>query len=95
MENASLLGELFEFSLEGVYRDPRVSKYLYISATKDTDVLESSAIGGHEKSTDSSLSSSTTCSISCRPSSSKSASHCGDSFLSSHYSQDSMIDNAN
>jgi hypothetical protein len=81
--NASLIAKPSELSPECFYGDSRISKYFDISVAKDKDVLDSNSIVGLERSTDSSLSSSTTYSVSSRPSSREFASHYGDSFGSS------------
>ena len=79
--------ELFPTCFKG---NARISKYLDISAAKDADVLESSLVGGNQRSSDSSLSSSTTCSVSNRPSILKSTSDYEDLSECSHFSNDSV-----
>ena len=90
MANASLIAKPSKLFPKCFYGDSRISKYFDISVAKDKDVLDSSSIVGLERSTDSSLSSLTTYSISSRPSIRKSASHCGDSFGSSQCCQGNM-----
>jgi hypothetical protein len=65
--DAYLVAEPYEFSPVRFQGDPRISKYLDISTAEDPVVLESNLVGGNQRSTDSSLSSSTTYSVSSRP----------------------------
>jgi hypothetical protein len=88
--DAYLVAEPYEFSPVRFQGDPRISKYLDISTAEDPVVLESNLVGGNQRSTDSSLSSSTTYSVSSRPSNCKSTSDCKDSFECSHSSNDSV-----
>ena len=90
LADVSVLAEPYEQSPIRFKGDARVSTYLDISATEDADVLESSSVGGNQKSNDSSLSSSTTCSVSNRPSILKSTSDCEDLSKCSHCSDDSV-----
>jgi hypothetical protein len=90
LADAYVVAEPYELSPIHFKGDARVSKYLDISATEDADVLESSSVGGNQGSSDSSLSSSTTCSVSNRPSILKSTSNYEDSSECSHSSDDSV-----
>jgi hypothetical protein len=90
LADAYLIAEPYELSLIRFQGDPRISKYLDISATEDPIVLQSSSIIGHQRSTNSSLSSSTTCLVSSRPSSCKFVSDFENSSECSHSSDDSV-----
>jgi hypothetical protein len=90
LADAYVIAEPYELSPVRFKGDGRVSKYLDISAGEDADVLESSSVGGNQGSSDSSLSSSTTCSVSNKPSILKSTSNYEDSSECSHSSNDSV-----
>jgi hypothetical protein len=90
LADAYVVAEPYEVSPVRFKGDARVSKYLDISAAEEADVLESSSVGGNQRSSDSPLSSSTTCSVSNRPSILKSTSDCEDSSKCSHSSDNSV-----
>jgi hypothetical protein len=90
MVDAYVVAEPYELSPVRFKGNARVSKYLDISAAEDADVLESSSVGGNQRSSDSSLSSSTTCSVSNRPSIFKFTSDYEDSSECSHSSDNSV-----
>jgi hypothetical protein len=90
MVDAYVIAEPNELSPVRFKGDARISKYLDISAAKDAVVLESSSVGGNQRSSDSSLRSSSTCSISSTPSNHKSTTDCEDSSECSHSCYDSV-----
>jgi hypothetical protein len=90
LADAYVIVEPYELSPVRFKGDARVSKYLDISAAEDAVVLESSSVGGNQRSNDSSLSSSTTYLVSNRPSIFKSTSNFEDSSECSHSSDDSV-----
>jgi hypothetical protein len=90
MADAYVIAEPNELSPVHFKEDARVSKYMDISAVEDAVVLESSSVGGNQRFSDSSLCSSSTCSISSTPSSRKSTSDCEDSSECSHSCDDSV-----
>jgi hypothetical protein len=90
LADAYVVAEPYEVSPVCFKGDARVSKYLDISAAEEADVLESSSVGGNQRSSDSPLSSSTACSVSNRPSILKSTSDCEDSSECSHSSDNSV-----
>jgi hypothetical protein len=90
MADAYVIAEPNELSPVRFKGDARVSKYMDISAAEDAVVLESSSVGGNQRSSDSSLRSSSTCSISSTPSSRKSTTDYEDSSECSHSCDDSV-----
>jgi hypothetical protein len=95
MADAYVIVEPNELSPVRFKGDARVSKYMDISAAEDAVVLESSSVGGNQRSSDSSLRSSSTCSISSTPSSRKSTTDYEDSSECSHSCNDSVASDFN
>jgi hypothetical protein len=83
LADAYVVAEPYEVSPVRFKGDARVSKYLDISAAEEANVLESSSVGGNQRS-------STTCSVSNRPSIFKSTSDCEDSSECSLSSDNSV-----